>query len=198
MQSCQHNTLPSLRHRRNMRLSPHSMQLNPAQRAAQPLNVPRNRRSTRRSKHNRLNVTHNRRSMRLSLRNMLLNRFSAPHNRRNVRHHRRSMRLSRYATRGAAVLQPQRTQQQVQAWQQQRGWLQKGGWQGHDTFQQIAINTGPLTTDPGHSAAVMAVSIYRSSLSTSYFGVDHFFRIGVVPVMYLGYPRFQYRGYSRF
>ncbi len=33
----------------------------------------------------------------------------------------------------------------------------------------------------------------RFSLS---FGIGHFFRLGMLPGMYMGYPRFQYGGYS--
>jgi hypothetical protein len=29
-----------------------------------------------------------------------------------------------------------------------------------------------------------------------YFGNDHFFRLGGQPEMYMGYPRFEYSGYS--
>jgi len=29
-----------------------------------------------------------------------------------------------------------------------------------------------------------------------YFGSEHFFRLRSLPVMYMGYPRFQYNGFS--
>jgi hypothetical protein len=92
--------------------------------------------------------------------------------------------------------QPQRTKQQAQSWQQQRGWLKKGGWQGHDTFQQDASRN--WTSDHRSWAQRGGYGGYYipQSRFNLYFGSQHFFRFRAAPVMYLGYPRFEYQGTS--
>jgi hypothetical protein len=92
--------------------------------------------------------------------------------------------------------QPQRTRQQAQSWQQQRGWLKPGGWQGHDTFQQDgsrnwASDHRTWAQRGGYGGYYIPQSNYNL-----YFGSQHFFRLGALPVMYLGYPRFEYQGTS--
>ena len=92
--------------------------------------------------------------------------------------------------------QPQRTQQQAQSWQQQRGWLQKGGWQGQATFQQD--RSQHWSSDHRTWSQRGGYEGYYIPQQTFglYFGSQHFFRIGILPSMYLGYPRFQYGGFS--
>lgn len=93
--------------------------------------------------------------------------------------------------------QPERSRQQAQNWQQQRGWVQKGGgWQSHDTFQQSrARNWNSDHRDWGQRGGYGGSYIPQASFGV-YFGSSHFFRIRTQPVMYMGYPRFAYGGYS--
>ena len=94
------------------------------------------------------------------------------------------------------VQQPQRTQQQAQAWQQQRGWQAQGGWQGHDTWQQDraqhwSSDHRTWAQRGGYGGYYIPQQTYGLD-----FGSRHFFRIGGIPSLYLGYPRFQYGGFS--
>jgi len=93
--------------------------------------------------------------------------------------------------------QPQRSPQQAQSWQQQRGWASKGGaWQPHTSFEQGRDqNWGSDHRDWAQRGGYGGSYISQSSYGL-YFGSSHFFRIGIMPVMYLGYPRFAYGGYS--
>lgn len=93
-------------------------------------------------------------------------------------------------------MQPQRTRQQAQSWQQQRGWQNGGGPRGYATFAQA--RTRNWSSDHrtwgqrgGYGGAFIPQAVFGLS-----FGSRHFFRIGIQPVMYQGYPRFSYGGYS--
>ena len=92
--------------------------------------------------------------------------------------------------------QPQRTQQEARSWQQQRGWLQQGGWQGHDTWQQNRAQR--WSSDHRTWAQRGGYGGYYIPQRTFglYFGRQHYFRLRTRPVMYLGYPRFEYSGLS--
>ncbi|HXE63105.1 MAG TPA: hypothetical protein VN519_06165 [Bryobacteraceae bacterium] len=91
----------------------------------------------------------------------------------------------------------QRSERQVQSWQQQRGWVkQGGGWQPHTSFQQgrdqhWASDHRSWAQRGGYGGSY----IPQASFGT-YFGSSHFFHIGAMPAMYMGYPRFAYGGYS--
>jgi len=90
----------------------------------------------------------------------------------------------------------QRTQEQARGWQQQRGWLQQGAWQGQNSFQQFrsqrwASDHRTWSQRGGYGGYYIPQQTFGL-----YFGFGHYFRIGVQPSMYLGYPRFQYGGYS--
>jgi hypothetical protein len=93
--------------------------------------------------------------------------------------------------------QQQRSERQVQSWQQQRGWVkQGGGWQPHTSFQQgrdqnWASDHRNWTQRGGYGGSY----IPQASFGV-YFGSSHFFHIGAMPAMYMGYPRFAYGGYS--
>jgi hypothetical protein len=92
--------------------------------------------------------------------------------------------------------QPQRTQQQARSWQQQKGWAQGGGSQGHVTFaQDRSQNWSSDHRSWAQRGGYGGYYIPQAAFSVS-FGSQHFFRIGVLPVMYMGYPRFSYGGYS--
>jgi hypothetical protein len=92
--------------------------------------------------------------------------------------------------------QPQRTQQQARSWQQQRGWQQGGGPQGHASFaedrsQNWSYDHRTWQQRGGYGGYYIPQDRFDVS-----FGSQHFFRLGVLPVMYLGYPRFSYGGFS--
>jgi len=93
--------------------------------------------------------------------------------------------------------QPQRTRQQAQSWQQQRGWLQQGGgWQAHENWQQDraqhwASDHRTWSQRGGYGGYYVPQASFNL-----YFGSQHFFRISTRPVIYQGYPRFEYGGYS--
>jgi hypothetical protein len=92
--------------------------------------------------------------------------------------------------------QPQRTQQQARTWQQQKGWAQGGGSQGHATFaQDRSQNWSSDHRTWSQRGGYGGYYIPQSQFSVS-FGSQHFFRLGGLPVMYMGYPRFAYGGFS--
>jgi len=93
--------------------------------------------------------------------------------------------------------QPQRTQQQARSWQQQRGWQQQGGaWQARTTWQQgRAQQWSSQHRTWAQRGGYGGYYVPQASFNL-YFGSQHFFRIGARPVMYMGYPRFEYGGYS--
>jgi hypothetical protein len=91
---------------------------------------------------------------------------------------------------------PQRTEQQARAWQQQRGWLQQGAWQAHDTWQQTRTQRWysehrTWTERGGYGGYYIPQDRF-----SVYFGSRHPFRLHTRPVIYLGYPRFEYGGFS--
>ena len=90
----------------------------------------------------------------------------------------------------------QRSQEQARSWQQQKGWLQKGGWQGHDSWDQNrarnwASDHRTWTQRGGYGGFYIPQASFGL-----YFGSQHFFRLHRRPVIYMGYPRFDYGGYS--
>ena len=76
------------------------------------------------------------------------------------------------------------------------GGYKRAGWQGHDNFQQDRDQHWSADHRTWAQRGGYGGSYIPEQSFGLYFGVDHFFRIGVLPVMYLGYPRFQYHGYS--
>ena len=91
---------------------------------------------------------------------------------------------------------PRRPQQQAVAWQRQRGWLQHGGWQGNNTWQKSRA----LRWEREHRTWVQRggyggyyIPQDRFSL---HFGRQHWFRLHSRPIIYMGYPRFSYSGFS--
>jgi hypothetical protein len=94
-------------------------------------------------------------------------------------------------------VQPVRTRQQAQTWQQQRGWQQQGGaWQSHTTWQQgRAQQWSSQHRTWGQRGGYGGYYVPQATFNLS-FGSSHFFRLRTRPVMYMGYPQFQYGGYS--
>ena len=90
----------------------------------------------------------------------------------------------------------QRTDSQVRAWQQQRGWQKSGAWTGRATWQQArarnwAQEHRSWAQRGGYGGYYVPDDRFRL-----YFGAQHPFRIRTRPVIYMGYPRFVYGGYS--
>jgi DNA mismatch repair ATPase MutL len=90
----------------------------------------------------------------------------------------------------------QRSQQQARSWQQQKGWAQQGAWQGHASWQQNrAQHWASDHRTWAQRGGYGGFYIPQASFGL-YFGDQHFFRLHALPVMYMGYPRFEYGGYS--
>lgn len=92
--------------------------------------------------------------------------------------------------------QPQRTEQQARTWQQNKGWQQPGVWQAHASWQQDrSSNWSSDHRTWAQRGGYGGYYIPQDSYNRS-FGSQHSFRLGSQPVMYLGYPRFEYGGFS--
>ncbi len=90
----------------------------------------------------------------------------------------------------------QRTRQQAQSWQQQKGWTHGGGWQGHASFaQDRSQNWSSDHRTWGQRGGYGGYFIPQAQFTAS-FGGGHFFRLGALPGLYLGYPQFSYGGFS--
>ena len=92
--------------------------------------------------------------------------------------------------------QQQRSEQQAREWQQRRGWQQSGAWQGEKDWRQSRARRWENEHRSwgqrgGYGGAYIPESRFRM-----YFGPQHYFRIRTRPVMYRGYARFAYGGFS--
>lgn len=92
--------------------------------------------------------------------------------------------------------QPERTREQAQAWQQQRGWAPQGSWQGHETWQQSRAQNWSSDHRTWTQRGGYGGYYVPQASFVLYFGSQHFFRLQTRPVIYLGYPRFEYGGFS--
>jgi hypothetical protein len=92
--------------------------------------------------------------------------------------------------------QPQRPEQQARTWQQQKGWAQKGGWQGHATWRQSRSQNWASDHRTWAQRGGYGGYMIPQDRFGLYFGSQHFFRLGALPAMYMGYPRFSYGGFS--
>lgn len=100
------------------------------------------------------------------------------------------------AARQSNYTPPTRTRQQAQTWQKQTSWRQDGAWQGHSSWQQ----NGSANWQSDHRTWAQrggygGYYIPQASFGL-HFGSDHWFRIRTQPVIFDGYPRFQYGGFS--
>jgi hypothetical protein len=82
------------------------------------------------------------------------------------------------------------------SWQQQRGWMRQGAWQGHSTWEQNRARHWESehrtwAQRGGYGGYVIPEDRYYTS-----FGRRHFFRLRTRPVIYMGYPRFTYGGFT--
>jgi len=91
---------------------------------------------------------------------------------------------------------PQRSHQQAQAWQQQRGWAQQGAWQGQNNWQQTRARSWSSDHRTWSQRGGYGGFYIPQASFGLYFGSQHYFRLRSRPVLYMGYPRFQYGGYS--
>jgi len=92
--------------------------------------------------------------------------------------------------------QPQRSQQQARSWQDRRGWQQQGSWRGAQTWDQSRARS--WTSDHrswSQRGGYGGYYIPQDRFYTS-FGSQNYFRIRSRPIIYQGYPRFYYGGYS--
>ncbi len=92
--------------------------------------------------------------------------------------------------------QPAHTQQQIQAWQQTRGWASHGGWQPQTNFQQGRDQNWAADHRDREQRGGYAGSYIPEVSFGLYFGDSHFFHIGIMPVMFMGYPRFRHGGFA--
>ena len=92
--------------------------------------------------------------------------------------------------------QPQRTQQQARTWQQNKGWAQQGAWQAHNSWQQYRTQNWSSDHRTWAQRGGYGGYYIPQDRFNLYFGSRHFFRLRSQPVMYLGYPRFAYGGFS--
>jgi hypothetical protein len=91
---------------------------------------------------------------------------------------------------------PQRPEQQARAWQQKRGWVSQGGWQGNVSWENSRAQRWQTEHRTWAQRGGYGGSYIPQSRFALYFGSGHGFRLSTRPVMYLGYPRFEYSGFS--
>ena len=90
----------------------------------------------------------------------------------------------------------ERSREQAEAWQKQRGWMNNGGWKGHDSWQKNrAQHWASEHRTWAQRGGYGGYYIPRERFGL-YFGPAHFFRIRTRPVIYMGFPRFEYAGLS--
>ena len=88
-----------------------------------------------------------------------------------------------------------RSQRDARAWHQQGGW-QQGGWQRHPNWQEHRARNWqhehrPWAQRGGYGGYYIPANRYER-----HFGWQHPFRLHHRPVIYQGYPRFAYGGFS--
>jgi hypothetical protein len=93
-------------------------------------------------------------------------------------------------------LQPSHTEQQARQWQQQQGWRKGSAWHGSGTWRQgssshWASEHRTWAQRGGYRGYYIPEIRFRAVL-----GRQHLFRLHVQPVIYLGYPRFEYAGFT--
>jgi hypothetical protein len=74
--------------------------------------------------------------------------------------------------------------------------VQQGGWQGHNTWQQNRAQHWQNEHRSWSQRGGYGGYYIPQNHFSLYFGRGHSFRIGRRPSIFMGYPRFQYGGYS--
>lgn len=82
------------------------------------------------------------------------------------------------------------------AWQQKRGWVRQGGWEGNRDWQQARARHWEQDHRSWSQRGGYGGYFIPSDRYYVNFGPQHYFRIRSRPVMYMGYPRFDYGGFS--
>jgi hypothetical protein len=91
---------------------------------------------------------------------------------------------------------PQRTRQQAAEWQQRRGWLHGGGWEGRGSWQQNRARRWEAEHRTWAQRGGCGGYFIPQDRFRAHFGRQHWFRFRARPVIYMGYPRFDYAGFS--
>jgi hypothetical protein len=93
--------------------------------------------------------------------------------------------------------QAQRNRQQAMEWQQRRGWARQGGaWQARNNWQQARAQRWSNDHRSWAQRGGYGGWFIPQDRYNTYFGPQRYFRIRQQPVMYMGYPRFDYQGVS--
>ena len=74
--------------------------------------------------------------------------------------------------------------------------MRPGGWEGHGSWRQDRAQSWQREHRGWDQRGGYGGYYIPQASFGLYFGSSHFFRIRNRPVMYMGYPRFGYRGYS--
>ncbi len=91
---------------------------------------------------------------------------------------------------------PSRPRQEAMDWQRQRGWMRNGGWNGISTWQQGRARNWESEHRTWVQRGGYGGAYIPQARFSLYFGPQHWFRIHTRPVLYMGYPRFAYRGFT--
>ena len=92
--------------------------------------------------------------------------------------------------------QPKRSEQEARAWQEKQGWLKPGVWAGQDTWQQHRAHRWSDDHRTWAQRGGYGGSYIPRDQFNRNFGPEHLFRLHGRPALYLGYPRFEYSGFS--
>ena len=106
-----------------------------------------------------------------------------------------------FVTAHSVVAQPdpqqaKRTDQQVRLWQEQKGWLKPGGWLAHDTWPETRAQRWSSDHRAWPERGGYGGYLVPAARFTLNFGAQHPFRLAARPIMAMGYPRFEYSGFS--
>ncbi|MGJ5816112.1 hypothetical protein [Paludibaculum fermentans] len=91
---------------------------------------------------------------------------------------------------------PQRSRQDAMSWQQKRGWVRPGAWQGQRDWQQSRARHWETEHREWRQRGGYGGYFIPADRYSLQFGPQHYFRIRSRPVMYMGFPRFEYGGFS--
>lgn len=117
-------------------------------------------------------------------------------NQREQQQRNQQRAIGRYSPQANRPPAPQRTRQQAQVWQQNRGWQGQGGWRGASSWQQIKARNWATEHRTWAQRGGYGGYYVPANQFSLYFGSQHPFRLRSRPVIYNGYPRFSYGGYS--
>ncbi len=96
----------------------------------------------------------------------------------------------------APRVERERSREQAEAWQKQRGWMKNGGWRGYDSWEKNRAKHWAQEHRTWAQRGGYGGYYIPRERFVAYFGPAHFFRIRTRPVIYMGFPRFEYAGFS--